>query len=91
MANYDVSEIVKNFLNNLYGSTRQELMKEFREATVDNTQVKHLLAEIGYEAISKKLKPTDCIHLGLIYGMTLGVIAERERLVAAAKKKGLMQ
>jgi len=75
---HDVSEVIKQFLAGKC-SERGELIREFSLAIQHNLQTKLLLSEICHEAINSKLTPLHSVALGMMYGMTLGVLMEKER------------
>lgn len=83
-ANYDVDEVINQFLHGGMESDRRELMREFTDAMRSSNRSKELVIEIGHHAQTNGLRPTDMIALGVIYGMSLGVLMEKER---AARRK----
>lgn len=76
---FDVTEVVRNFLKTRTPKDR-ERFRIFKQEVVHNSTVKHLLTEVGTEAMRNECTPVMCIQLGLIYGMTLGVKLAEEKV-----------
>lgn len=74
---YDVSQVVAQFLANKFPE-RRELVHEITDAMRDNIVVQNLLVEIGQNAVKNRMMPVDCIGLGVMYGMVLGILLEKE-------------
>ena len=79
MAQFDVTEVVREFLGGAYARERNELISEFSRAFEENRALKLMLAEIGAECADLKDKPIRAVGRGMMYGMALGVLLERER------------
>ena len=77
-ASYDTSEVTRRFLAGQYAE-RNDLVREFTQAIANTAAMRHLLAEIGQEAAANNLGPVQVLSLGLMYGLTLGVLLEKER------------
>ena len=77
MPRFDVPGIVQGFQAKQFPE-RGELMKEFTKA-IEHPSVKLLAAEIGAHAVDKNCNPIQLLGLGMVYGMTLGVLCEKYR------------
>lgn len=75
---YDVSNVVKAFLNEQYPQ-RADLIKHFRQEINDTPACKALLAEVAQKAMEHQLGPVAVLGCGLMYGMALGVLMEKDR------------
>lgn len=84
---FDITEMSRAFrFSQLDTSERAELMREFQHAVNHNEQLKRLLAEVGMLAHEHGHGPVGVLKLGMAYGLTLGVLMERERLRRNAKE-----
>ena len=79
-ARYDVNGVTEEFLAGRC-KDRPDLVKEFVAALNQNCgPTAALLAELGHELIDKEyMNPLQVMKLCLMYGMTLGVLLEKER------------
>jgi hypothetical protein len=78
MQDYDVTGITQEFLVNRIPE-RAELVRFFTGA-MNARVVKALVAEIGNAAANNGTSPIQTVGLGLMYGMTLGVLLEKDRV-----------
>ena len=78
VANYDVDQIVREFLRWKFPE-RADLVKEMSAAIRDSGAVRGLTIEIGQAAVENRQTPAQLIQNGLMYGMVLGILMERER------------
>lgn len=82
---YDIDEIIRHFLQGHYPD-RPAMMREFRIALQESKNGIHLFREIAEEALPRRAGPVECVQLGVLYGIVLGVIMERERMGADIEK-----
>jgi hypothetical protein len=78
MAQFDISNVVRHFLNSSTPE-RRELMKEFREEVIRNPAMRRFVSEVGQEAMKNRATPVMTLGIGVLYGMALGVLLERDR------------
>ena len=78
MANYDVGEVTAAFLNNALPG-RAELVLEIGKAVREQRVVKRLCIQVAEEAVAQQANPATTIQIGLMYGMVIGILLEKER------------
>ena len=76
---YDVNEVIQQFLQNKF-QERAELIREIHGALRDSRASKMLLAEVANSAMENRLGPIEGISLGVMYGIVLGILMEKQRI-----------
>jgi len=78
---YDVEGVIHEYWRRGANSERAELVEEFRNAVVQGGNMfKNFLAEVTEEAYRQSLPPVNAMALAMMYGMAIGVLAEKERV-----------
>jgi hypothetical protein len=83
-ASFDISNIVKMFLDRQFPD-QQALIKELRN-NMETVPMKQLVAEIGHACIEFNSNPVQVLGLGVLYGMVIGVYAERDRELRSKRR-----
>lgn len=78
MANFDVTGVVTEFLRGKIPE-RKNLVHEITDAMRGNPAIFGLIAEVGHNCVEHNHTAVQTINLGLMYGMVLGILLERER------------
>ena len=78
MAIYDVNEVIAHFQRGGFPE-RKNLIEEISRGLASSPAAKRLLAEIGYNAMQNEMVPTEALSLGIMYGVVLGILMEKER------------
>lgn len=85
-ARYDVEQIIREYWRGA-NSERAALVKEFRQAVIHGgPEFKLFLAEVAEECHKNKLQPVNALACAMMYGMTVGVLCERERALRENRK-----
>lgn len=78
-SNFDVSNVVRAFLRRMFDE-QPELIKEFTQAVAHERRITgELLPMMAVEVHKNSASPVQCLQIGLIQGMALGVLLERDR------------
>jgi len=76
---YDIEEVIAKYWHGP-NSERAAIVDEFRHTVVHGSRTfKLFLAEVAEEIHKNKLQPVNAIACAMMYGMALGVMAEKER------------
>jgi hypothetical protein len=75
---YDFDIVVREFLNNHYPE-RAELVLEVGKAVRSLPIMRMLGSEVAQEAMAGSTSPEQVIAIGLLYGMTIGILLEKEK------------
>jgi hypothetical protein len=86
MKNFDVNNVVRAFLDGQF-EDRASLVTELSSAVRQPSAVmKHLIVQVTEECLkTPNCTPFNTIQIGIMYGMVIGVLLERDRL--AQKRK----
>jgi hypothetical protein len=78
---FDLTNVVAAFLAEQYPE-RAELVSELGAALRAHARpVQYLIAQVAHESVSQPgCTPAMTIEIGLLYGLALGVLLERDRL-----------
>jgi hypothetical protein len=75
---FDVTGTIENFMaGNI--PERQLLVKKFSRSFNESRALKIFLAEVCDESSKQGQRPIQAMAMAMMYGMTIGVIMERER------------
>lgn len=76
---FDITEVIATHWHGP-NSERAELIKEFKEQVTHGTgEFKLFLAEVAEEVYKNNLPPIGALGCAMMYGMVIGVLAERRR------------
>lgn len=77
---FDVTNVTEAYLQRKFDE-QAALVAEFREAVIHcRPLAMHLLPMLAVEAHKAKATPVMCVQIGLMQGLALGVLMERDRL-----------
>lgn len=76
---YDVTTMIRRFLNDPNEAGATDLRNEIKAAMIDNNAVKDLISVIGGACMEHGKSPVDTIAAALLYGMVIGIQLEKDR------------
>ena len=78
----DVTNVIAAFMQQKYPE-RHELIQVMQRGTIRNQVAALLLKEIADECNGKGLNPIDYMAISLQFGLAIGVLLERDRVMRA--------
>jgi hypothetical protein len=84
--NYDLTNVIAAFLENTNPSERAELVRFFGQEIRTSRAGKILVGQIGTHCVEGGTNPIQLLQMGIMYGMVLGVLLEKDKAEREAKR-----